>query len=65
MLPKLHPLSKTAIEARRSIQRLQNFLETNAEDEHVKNGIVQMIIEDLKNVRLHIPKELKDTDLQS
>lgn len=64
MLPKLHPLEKTAIEARRAIRRLENHRETNPNDEHVVSGVVDQIIRDLKAIRSHIPKELLDTDIQ-
>lgn len=62
MLPKLHPLAKTAIEARRALQRLKNFVETNSDDPYVKDGAVSVIIADLENIRAHIPKELLDVD---
>lgn len=64
MLPKLHPLEKTAIEVRRAIHRLENHRETNPNDPHVVSGTVDLIIRDLKVIRSHIPKELLDTDIQ-
>jgi glycerol-3-phosphate responsive antiterminator len=64
MLPVLHPLAKTSIEARRAITRLENFMKMNPNDEYVVNGNVAEIIEDLKNIRRHIPKELLDVDLK-
>lgn len=59
----IHPLAKTAIDARRAIQRLETFMKTNAEDHHVTDGTVEQIIEDFKEIRRHIPKHLIDVDL--
>lgn len=64
LIIKLHPLAKTAIEARRAIQRLEVFMEIHPEDEHVKSGAVSVIIENLKEVRSHIPAPLRDVDLE-
>lgn len=63
MLPKLHPLAKTAIETRRALLRLENYVLANPSDPYVKNGTVGTIMDDLKSVRAHVPKELKDVDL--
>lgn len=63
MLPKLHPLAKTAIDARRAIVRLENYMESNPHDPYVKSGVVKQIVDDLRNVRAHIPDELRDVDL--
>lgn len=60
----IHPLAKTAIDARRAIQRLETFTKTNPEDEHVTDGTVERIIEDFKEIRRHIPKSLHDVDLE-
>lgn len=64
MLPKLHPLEKTAIDARRAIQRLEIYAEQSPQDKWVVNGTVKQIIEDLRSIRAHIPKELLDVDLK-
>lgn len=64
MLPKLHPLEKTAIEVRRAIHRLEHHQETNPNDPHVISGVVELVIRDLKAIRSYIPKELLDTDIQ-
>lgn len=62
MLPRLHPLAKTAIEARRAITRLMDYKYTNKHDPLVADGTVNTIIEDLRNIREHIPAELRDVD---
>lgn len=64
MLPTLHPLEKTAIEVRRALLRLENFMKTNPHDEFVKDGAASVVMHDLQIVRSHIPKELRDTDIQ-
>jgi len=64
MLPKLHPLEKTAIDTRRAIQRLEIYAEQFPQDKWVVNGTVKQIIEDLRSIRAHIPKELLDVDLK-
>lgn len=61
MLPKHNPVAKTAIDLRRSIQRLENFIEQFPNDEHLE--IAKTLIEDLKESRIHIPKDLVDIDL--
>lgn len=63
MLPILHPLSKTAVDVRRAVGRLEIFMKSNADDEHVTSGCVARIIADLKSVQSHIPHELMDVDL--
>jgi hypothetical protein len=63
MLPRLHPLAKTAIETRRAINRLLDYKVTNPEDSLVVDGTVNTIIEDLKSIRDHIPADLLDVDL--
>lgn len=65
MLPTLHPLSKTAIDLRRSINRLVVFQEQNPTDPEVLNGSVGRTIEELKEARRHIPKQYWDADLTS
>ena len=64
MLPTLHPLSKTSIELRRAINRLHIFKEQHPNDEHVLDGSVENLMNELKDARSHIPKDLRDTDLQ-
>ena len=54
MLPKVHPLEKTATECRRALIRLENFKEVNGEDADVNT-----IIQDLKNILTHIPQKYK------
>lgn len=63
MLPTLHPLAKTATDLRRSINRLVVFKDQNEHDEEVKNGNIEKIIEDLREVRRHVPKQFWDNDL--
>lgn len=54
MLPKVHPLEKTATECRRALIRLQNFKETNG-----STPAIDQIVEDLVNILTHIPEEFK------
>jgi hypothetical protein len=61
-LPKLHPLTKTELEVRRGIQRLENHLLQSPEESEVKNGNVQKIIDDLNKIRHDIPKHLWESD---
>lgn len=61
----MHPLAKTATDLRRSINRLVVFQTQNPDDDEVKNGNVEKIIEDLKEVRRHVPKDFWDQDLTS
>ena len=63
MLPVLNPIAKTSIELRRAINRLIVFKEQNPSDEYVKDGSAELLINDLKEARLHIPVSLRDTDL--
>lgn len=63
MLPKLHPLSKTSIDLRRSINRLVVFKDQNPTDEEVVNGTIETTINELKEARRHIPKQYWDTDI--
>ena len=63
MLPTMHPLAKTATDLRRSINRLIVFKDQNPTDEEVQNGNIEKIVEDLKEVRRHIPKDFWDADL--
>lgn len=62
MIPIQHPLSKTSIELRRAINRLEIFLQQNATDSFAP--AVDAMIEDLKSARNKIPKELRDPDLR-
>jgi hypothetical protein len=64
MLPKLHPLAKTAIEARRAMNRLEVYESQNPNDPMVKDGTVKTIADKLRDVRNCIPEELKDIDVQ-
>jgi hypothetical protein len=59
----LHPLAKTSIQARQSIRRLDSFKKQFPNDEYVKTGKVDEIINDLTEIRKHIPKSLQDIDL--
>lgn len=54
MLPKQHPLEKTATECRRALIRLENYKQT-----HGKDADVDQIIEDLQNILVHIPQQYK------
>jgi hypothetical protein len=54
MLPKVHPLEKTATECRRALIRLENFKQVNGGDE-----ATDQIIEDLQNILAHIPEQYK------
>jgi hypothetical protein len=63
MLPVLHAMSKTSIELRRAINRLKVFKDQNPTDEHVVDGSVDLLVEDLEQARRHIPGSLRDIDL--
>lgn len=62
MLPTTHPINKTAIDLRRSINRLIIFKEQNATDVHVMDGTVDSIIAGLQEAKNHIPKELVENE---
>lgn len=57
-----HPLTKTATELRRSIYRLELFLQQNPKDEFAPR--VADMIDDLKAARNKIPEQLRDLDVQ-
>lgn len=57
-----HPLSKTSTELRRSIYRLELFLQQNPSDAYAPR--VAEMIDDLKAARNKIPEALKDLDVQ-
>lgn len=63
MLPVLHVMSKTSIELRRSINRLELYKTSNPSDEHVTSGAVGSLVDTLKEARRHIPLTLRDPDL--
>lgn len=63
MLPKFNALEKTSIELRRAINRLHLFVEQNPYDENVE--AVNTLLDDLKRARTHIPKHLRDPDLEN
>lgn len=62
MLPTIHPLSKTATELRRAINRLQVFKEHNPSDPYVE--AVDGLIKELYEARSHVPRELRDNDIK-
>lgn len=62
MIPVQHPLAKTSTELRRSINRLELFLEQNPKDEFAPR--IADMIEDLKAARNKIPQSLQDLDLK-
>ncbi len=62
MLPTTHPINKTAIDLRRSINRLKIFKEQNTNDVHVLDGTVDNIIAGLQVAKNHIPKELVEDE---
>lgn len=64
MIPVQHPLSKTATELRRSINRLHVFKEQNPNEPVVQSGRIDSIIKELKEARAYIPAEYKDVDLK-
>lgn len=65
MQSKLHPLTKTAQDLRRTITRLEAYEQSFPNDPDVASGAVSKMIEDLKEVRRQIPKTFVDADLQS
>jgi hypothetical protein len=60
MIPKLHALSKTALELRRQIYRLEEFERSNSNEFVTFN--VQEILDQLKQARRLIPKQFLDQD---
>jgi hypothetical protein len=62
MLPVVHPIAKTAIQLRQSIKRLETFVLSNPNDEHIRE--VKELLKDLEAARDHIPGHLLDVDLQ-
>lgn len=62
MIPTIHPLGKTSIELRRSINRLEIFVSMYADDEFAPAVIA--MIENLKEARRQIPVALRDQDLK-
>jgi len=63
MNAKQHPVAKTSIDLRRSISRLETFVEQFPGEETVVNGTVATLIEKLKDARAVIPKDLRDPDV--
>jgi hypothetical protein len=61
IIPIQHPLSKTSIDLRRAINRLEIFLQQNEGDPYAP--AVSEMINDLKTARHRIPKELWDPDI--
>lgn len=60
MIPVYHPLTKTAIDTRRAIYRLELFAEQNPGSELVLNGTIEEIVKGLKHVLACIPKSYRD-----
>lgn len=65
MLPTMHPVSKTSAELRRALNRLTVFKEQFPDDPYVVSGEVDNLIKELYEARTHIPRELRDTDLNA
>jgi len=63
MNPVLHPLVKTSVELRRSINRLEVFAKANPNDEHVVSGKLDEMVDKMKDVRLLIPASMRDADI--
>lgn len=62
MIPKLHPLAKTAIELRRQIYRLECFEIASPND--FKESCADAVLLQLRGVRNIIPKQFLDQDLK-
>jgi hypothetical protein len=60
MIPKEHPLKKTATEIRRSKQRLENYQQLNPQEAAIKG--VKPIVDQLSHVYALIPKEFRKKD---
>jgi hypothetical protein len=56
-------LGKTSIELRRAINRLSLFKEQNTDDPHIP--AVDALIKELYEARSHIPRELRDPDIEA
>jgi DNA-directed RNA polymerase subunit L len=60
MIPKEHPLKKTATEIRRSKMRLETYINLNPQEAAIKN--VKPIVDQLSHVYSLIPKEFRKKD---
>lgn len=59
MNPVHHPYTKTAMELRRAISRLNAFKDINPSDASKASQLIRMI----QDVRAQIPTEYRDADL--
>lgn len=57
MIPKEHPLRKTATEIRRSKQRLETYQSLNPQEAAIKG--IKLIVDQLSEVYRLIPKEFR------
>lgn len=62
---KSHPIKQTAMEVRRSIQRLETFKEAFPYDQHVEAGVVENMLSALKLVWHNVPSEMKDGQINA
>lgn len=63
MNPKSHPIAKTSVDIRRSINRLKVLKEQFPSDVSVTSGLADTLIEALRQARSLIPKDQRDPDL--
>jgi hypothetical protein len=56
VLPVVHPLKKTKIDLRRSINRLNVYIQQNPEDDYVKSGEANQVLDRLEEAQRLIPK---------
>lgn len=60
---KSHPIPRTSVDLRRSINRLITHKEAFPNDGYVLDGTVDQLIEALRQARYLIPKSERDHDL--
>lgn len=61
-IQKLHPLEKTAIQARHTIKRLEAFLETSKDEK--EKAVADEILNHFENIRKLIPNQFIDVDIK-
>lgn len=57
----MHPITKTAVDLRRSVTRLQAFI-ANYQENAEEIQLAEKLIEELSEVRRHIPGHLRSAD---
>ena len=60
MIPVKHPLTLTAIQLRRSVARMEQYIRQNPDRDHVQDGTAQKVLANLQEAWSSVPKELRD-----